>query len=95
MIPRVQKLGDCLPGCPNKRQPHECCCPRHWARVPRELKVELWAAQKQASHGRGRKNNGRSTERWKQAFRAIIGWLMLEAKKDPGFVCLSETASLP
>lgn len=74
-----------MPGCPRERRPDEVCCPAHWKRVPRELKVELWAAQGEASTGRGRRHNGKATKRWREAFRAIAGWLLLESSRDPKF----------
>jgi hypothetical protein len=70
----------CLDGCPNDRPANQVCCLDHWKTVPRALKVEIWAAQKEATTGRGRTSNGKATPRWVAAFRAIVTWLLEEQK---------------
>jgi hypothetical protein len=80
-----QVVAKCVPGCERERRAIEVCCSAHWKRLPRELKVEMWAAQKEAETGRGRRSNGKATKRWSEAFRQCVSWLLQECVRDPKF----------
>lgn len=71
----------CVHGCPNEREPWRVCCPEHWAKIPRHLKVEFWQAMKAADVGRGRRKNGTSTPRLKAALQALVNWLVENVSK--------------